>query len=83
MCGLNRVTESSGKELLIAQISESQCCQDLDTCALLATPTKRSKVKRISEKVHKLHHIHIKEMLIRRWVPSQERHNNSNQQQQD
>ena len=57
------MTESSGKELLIAQISESQCCQDLDTCALLATPTKRSKVKRISEKVHKLHHIHIKEML--------------------
>ena len=60
--GLNRVAESTAKEVILAQISESQCC---DTCEL--------KKKQISDKVHKLNHLHVSEMLIRRFVPSKNR----------
>ena len=58
LSGLNRITESSGKELIVAQVSKSmiECEKD-------------SKIS-ISDI---LRHIKVSEILIRRWVPSQER----------
>lgn len=56
--GLNRVSESAAKELLLAQISgEFEQIKDVQEMSL------REKLKCI----------HISEMLIRRFVPSQER----------
>ena len=57
--GLNRVTESCGKELLLAQISETK--YDIEKSE------EKNPIKNY------LRHIIIKETLIRRWVASQER----------
>ena len=53
VCGLNRVTESASKELLLAQIKCDTKDFRLPKC---------------------LKCIQVQEMLLRRWVPSQERH---------
>ena len=57
--GLNRVTESAGKELMLAQITEIQD----DSESLEETQTVKQKLKNIQ----------VKEVLLRRYVPSQER----------
>ena len=57
--GLNRVTESAGKELMLAQITEIQDDSE--------SPEETQTVKQ------KLKNIQVKEMLLRRYVPSQER----------
>jgi len=59
MSGLNRVTESAGKELMLAQITEIQD----DSESLEETQTVKQKLKNIQ----------VKEVLLRRYVPSQER----------
>ena len=56
--GLNRVTESAGKELILAQITE---IEDAETIGETQT------IKQI------LKNIQVKEVLLRRFVPSQER----------
>merc|ERR1712004_744401 len=89
--GLNRVTESTAKELILAQISESECCEQTSSstqveksCEASAAKTSSEseeaekcpvKRRRISQNVHKLNHIKVEEMLIRRWVASKEREN--------
>jgi len=90
--GLNRVTESTAKELILAQISESECCEQTSSSTQAeksfaaktsAESTSESeeaekcpvKRRRISQNVHKLNHIKVEEMLIRRWVASKEREN--------
>lgn len=60
LSGLNRVTESAGKELLLAQISENN--QESSECKPNQTSVKE-----------KLRNIRVREVLLRRWVPSQER----------
>ena len=57
--GLNRVTESAGKELMLAQITEIQD----DSESLEETQEVKQKLKNIQ----------VKEVLLRRYVPSQER----------
>ena len=57
--GLNRVTESAGKELMLAQITEIQDDSE--------SPEETQTVKQ------KLKNIQVKEVLLRRYVPSQER----------
>ena len=57
--GLNRVAESAGKELMLAQITEIQDDSE--------NPEETQTVKQ------KLKNIQVKEVLLRRYVPSQER----------
>ena len=62
--GLNRVNESAGKELLLAQISEYDNAEQESSEKIIKTnQTVKQKLKNIG----------IKEVLLRRWVPSQER----------
>ena len=67
--GLNRVTESTAKELILAQISELNCDNETNEDEESVPPKK----KRKSEIVNRLKRIQITEMLIRRFVPSKER----------
>ena len=60
IAGLNRVTESAGKELLLAQITENN------------QESSESKPNQTSVK-EKLRNIRVREVLLRRWVTSQER----------
>ena len=61
--GLNRVNESAAKELLLAQITENDN-QESSAAELITTnQTVKQKLKNIG----------VKEVLLRRWVPSQDR----------
>ena len=62
------MTESTAKELILAQISEQKCCEETET-----TEESPPKKKRKSEIVNRLKDIQITEMLIRRFVASKER----------
>ena len=65
LSGLNRVTESTAKELLIAEISyltPEECDEKLQNHT-----NKSSKI------VQKLQSVNINEILVKRWVPNQER----------
>ena len=55
LAGLNRVTESAAKELLLARVEEAESCSDwLDSPDCLRR-------------------MRLREVLVKRWVPSQER----------
>jgi hypothetical protein len=71
LSGLNRVTESAGKELLLAQITESPC-QGLE-CKKKSDQSQPNPQPKSSQKIHVLKHVQVEEMLVRRFVPSQER----------
>ena len=68
--GLNRITESSAKELLLAQVSEKPL-EDVEKSAENVTSSEGKKTKiRESEILKKLRSILVKEILLKRWVPS-------------
>ena len=68
--GLNRITESSAKELLLAQVSEKPL-EDVEKSAENVTSIEGKKTKiRESEILKKLRSILVKEILLKRWVPS-------------
>ena len=70
MSGLNRITESSAKELLLAQVSEKPL-EDAENSAENVTSNDGKKKKiRESEILKKLRRILVKEILLKRWVPS-------------
>ena len=70
MSGLNRITESSAKELLLAQVSEKPL-EDIEKSAENVTSSEGKKTKiRESEILKKLRRILVKEILLKRWVPS-------------
>ena len=70
MSGLNRITESSAKELLLAQVSEKPL-EDVEKSAENVTSSEGKKTKiRESEILKKLRSILVKETLLKRWVPS-------------
>ena len=69
MSGLNRITESSAKELLLAQVSEKPL-EDIESAEnVTLSEGKKAKIRE-SEILKKLRSILVKEILLKRWVPS-------------
>ena len=74
LSGLNRVTESSSKELLLAEISywddisSAECCSELKNVEEMR--------KKSSKIVQKLLSVCVTENIVKRWVPNQERDQN-------
>ncbi len=67
LAGLNRVTDASGKELILVNINESKCLPTSAKCS-------RSKSIKCHPGLHKVReHYSINETLVKRWVSNQER----------
>ena len=73
LSGLNRVTESTSKELLLAEISQNN--SDISSEEFTELKNVEEMRKKSSKIVQKLLSIHVTENIVKRWVPTQEREN--------
>ena len=71
LSGLNRVTESTSKELLLAEISQNN--SDISSEEFTELKNVEEMRKKSSKIVQKLLSIHVTENIVKRWVPTQER----------
>ena len=74
LSGLNRVTESTSKELLLAEISQNN--SDISSEEFTELKNVEEMRKKSSKIVQKLLSIHVTENIVKRWVPNQERDQN-------
>ena len=74
LSGLNRVTESSSKELLLAEISYWDDISSAEYCSELKNVEEMR--KKSSKIVQKLLSVCVTENIVKRWVPNQERDQN-------
>ena len=72
LSGLNRVTESSAKELMLAEISH---CDDISSEINSELKNVEELRKKSSKIVQKLLSVRVTENIVKRWVPNQEREN--------
>ena len=68
---LNRVTESSSKELLLAEISNCDISPECSELKNIGEMRKES-----SKIIQKLLNVRVTENIVKRWVPNQERDQN-------
>ena len=73
LSGLNRVTESTSKELLLAEISQND--SDISSEEFTELKNVEEMRKKSSKIIQKLLSIHVTENIVKRWVPIQEREN--------
>ena len=73
LSGLNRVTESTSKELLLAEISQNN--SDISSEEFTELKNVEEMRKKSSKIVQKLLSVCVTENIVKRWVPTQEREN--------
>jgi len=73
LSGLNRVTESTSKELLLAEISQNN--SDISSEEFTELKNVEEMRKKSSKIVQKLLSVRVTENIVKRWVPTQEREN--------
>ena len=73
LSGLNRVTESTSKELLLAEISQNN--SDISSEEFTELKNVEEMRKKNSKIVQKLLSVRVTENIVKRWVPTQEREN--------
>ena len=71
LSGLNRETESSSKELLLAEISNCDISPECSELKNIGEMRKES-----SKIIQKLLNVRVTENIVKRWVPNQERDQN-------
>ena len=73
LSGLNCVTESTSKELLLAEISQNN--SDISSEEFTELKNVEEMRKKSSKIVQKLLSVRVTENIVKRWVPTQEREN--------
>ena len=73
LSGLNRVTESTSKELLLAEISQNN--SDISSEEFTELKNVEEMRKKSSKIVQKLLSVRVTENIVKRWVATQEREN--------